>query len=34
MPAKSRQQAPNLKMIVDFCKISVVDSVKYLGILC
>ena len=32
IPPKTRQQAPNLKITIDSCKISVVESVKYLGI--
>ena len=32
IPPKTRQQTPNLKISVYSCKISAVDSVKYLGI--
>ena len=32
IPPKTRQQAPNLEITIDSCQISVVESVKYLGI--
>ena len=32
IPPHTRLQAPNLKITIDFCQISVVESVKYLGI--
>ena len=32
IPPKTRQQAPNLKISIDSCEISVVDFVKYIGI--
>ena len=32
IPPKTRQQAPNLKITIDSCQISAVESVKYLGI--
>ena len=32
IPAKTRQQAPNLEITIDSCQIFVVESVKYLGI--
>ena len=32
IPPKTRQHAPNLEITIDSCQISVVESVKYLGI--
>ena len=32
IPPKTRLQAPNLEITIDSCQISVVESVKYLGI--
>ena len=32
IPPKTQQQTPNLKITIDSSEISVVDSVKYLGV--
>ena len=32
IPPKTRQQAPNIKIIIDCCEICVVDFVRYFGI--